>query len=83
MAGTALAGHPNVVLTATLSKALGSQGGAVPLVTPGEAAVDDRAMRRILLGPLVAASVGKRAVILVPHRGGRITVRRMRTQSSS
>ncbi|WP_276605942.1 aminotransferase class I/II-fold pyridoxal phosphate-dependent enzyme [Arthrobacter sp. PAMC25564] len=29
MAGTALAGHPNVVVTATLSKALGSQGGAV------------------------------------------------------
>ncbi|WP_310167978.1 8-amino-7-oxononanoate synthase [Arthrobacter sp. BE255] len=27
--GTALAGHPNVVVTATLSKALGSQGGAV------------------------------------------------------
>jgi 8-amino-7-oxononanoate synthase len=29
VAGTALAGHPNVVITATLSKALGSQGGAV------------------------------------------------------
>jgi 8-amino-7-oxononanoate synthase len=29
VAGTALAGHPNVVVTATLSKALGSQGGAV------------------------------------------------------
>lgn len=29
VAGTVLAGHPNVVLTATLSKALGSQGGAV------------------------------------------------------
>jgi 8-amino-7-oxononanoate synthase len=29
VAGTALAGHPSVVLTATLSKALGSQGGAV------------------------------------------------------
>lgn len=29
VAGTALASHPNVVLTATLSKALGSQGGAV------------------------------------------------------
>ncbi|MFE4198373.1 8-amino-7-oxononanoate synthase [Paenarthrobacter sp. NPDC056912] len=29
IAGTALAGHPSVVLTATLSKALGSQGGAV------------------------------------------------------
>lgn len=29
VAGTALAGHPNVVLTATLSKSLGSQGGAV------------------------------------------------------
>lgn len=35
VAGTALAGHPNVIVTATLSKALGSQGGAVlgsPLV---------------------------------------------------
>ncbi|WP_442014755.1 8-amino-7-oxononanoate synthase [Paenarthrobacter sp. YAF11_1] len=29
VAGTRLAGHPNVVVTATLSKALGSQGGAV------------------------------------------------------
>jgi 8-amino-7-oxononanoate synthase len=29
VAGTALAKHPNVIITATLSKALGSQGGAV------------------------------------------------------
>ncbi|MEV7134681.1 8-amino-7-oxononanoate synthase [Arthrobacter sp. NPDC093128] len=29
VAGTDLAGHPNVIVTATLSKALGSQGGAV------------------------------------------------------
>lgn len=29
VAGTALAGHPHVIVTATLSKALGSQGGAV------------------------------------------------------
>jgi 8-amino-7-oxononanoate synthase len=29
VAGTSLAGHPNVMVTATLSKALGSQGGAV------------------------------------------------------
>lgn len=29
VAGTALAGHPNVVVAVTLSKALGSQGGAV------------------------------------------------------
>ncbi|MBT2515257.1 8-amino-7-oxononanoate synthase [Arthrobacter sp. ISL-30] len=29
VAGTPLAGHPNVVLTATLSKSLGAQGGAV------------------------------------------------------
>jgi 8-amino-7-oxononanoate synthase len=29
VAGTDLSGHPNVVLTATLSKSLGSQGGAV------------------------------------------------------
>lgn len=29
VAATALAGHPNVIVTATLSKALGSQGGAV------------------------------------------------------
>lgn len=29
VAGTFLAGHPNVIVTATLSKALGSQGGAV------------------------------------------------------
>jgi len=29
VAGTVLAGHPNVIVTVTLSKALGSQGGAV------------------------------------------------------
>jgi 8-amino-7-oxononanoate synthase len=29
VAGSALAGHPDVIVTATLSKALGSQGGAV------------------------------------------------------
>jgi len=29
VAGSALAGHPSVIVTATLSKALGSQGGAV------------------------------------------------------
>lgn len=29
VAGTSLAGHPNVIVTVTLSKALGSQGGAV------------------------------------------------------
>jgi 8-amino-7-oxononanoate synthase len=29
VAGTELAGHPNVIITVTLSKALGSQGGAV------------------------------------------------------
>lgn len=29
VAGTSLAGHPNVIVAATLSKALGSQGGAV------------------------------------------------------
>ena len=29
VAGTVLAGHPNVIVTATLSKALGGQGGAV------------------------------------------------------
>ncbi|WP_455835744.1 8-amino-7-oxononanoate synthase [Pseudarthrobacter siccitolerans] len=29
VAGTSLAGHPNVMVSATLSKALGSQGGAV------------------------------------------------------
>ncbi|WP_457967730.1 8-amino-7-oxononanoate synthase [Arthrobacter sp. D1-29] len=29
VAGTSLAGHPNVIVTATLSKALGSQGGVV------------------------------------------------------
>ncbi len=29
VAGTSLAGHPNVIVSATLSKALGSQGGAV------------------------------------------------------
>jgi superfamily I DNA/RNA helicase/RecB family exonuclease len=43
-------------------------GGAVPLLTPGEAAEADRAMRRILLGPLVATSLGKEREILRARR---------------
>jgi superfamily I DNA/RNA helicase/RecB family exonuclease len=43
-------------------------GAASPLVTPGEAAEADRAMRRILLGPLVATSLGKEREILRTRR---------------
>ncbi|HVR77875.1 MAG TPA: ATP-dependent DNA helicase [Acidimicrobiia bacterium] len=46
-------------------------GGAIPLQTPGEAAEADRAMRRILLGPLVASSLGKEREILRVRRRSR------------
>jgi 8-amino-7-oxononanoate synthase len=42
VSGTSLAGHPNVIVTATLSKALGSQGGAVL----GSAALRDHLVNR-------------------------------------
>lgn len=59
--------HPAVRLLDDLVT-VASQGGAVPLVTPGEAAEADRAMRRILLGPLVAATLGKERAILRARR---------------
>jgi superfamily I DNA/RNA helicase len=59
--------HPAVRLLDDLVT-VASQGGAVPLVTPGEAAEADRAMRRILLGPLVAATLGKEREILRARR---------------
>jgi superfamily I DNA/RNA helicase/RecB family exonuclease len=43
-------------------------GGAIPLVTPGEAAEADRAMRRLLLGPVVGISLGKEREILRSRR---------------
>ena len=39
-------------------------GGAAPLLTPGEAAEADRAMRRLLLGPLIGVGLGKEREIL-------------------
>ena len=39
-------------------------GGATPLVAPGEAVDADRAMRRLLLGPLIGIGLGKEREIL-------------------
>ena len=39
-------------------------GDATPLLTPGEAADSDRAMRRLLLGPLIGVGLGKEREIL-------------------
>ncbi len=39
-------------------------GGAMPLVTPVEAAEADRAMRRVLLGPMVGIGLGQEREIL-------------------
>ncbi len=43
-------------------------GGAIPIVTPGEATEADRAMRRVLLGPLIAVGLGKEREILRERR---------------
>jgi len=43
-------------------------GASISVVTPGEAADADRAMRRILLGPLVATSLGREREILRARR---------------
>ena len=40
------------------------RGGATPPLTPGEAAEADRAMRRLLLGPLIGVGLGKEREIL-------------------
>ncbi len=59
--------HPAVRMISDLVT-VASLGGAIPLVTPGEAAEADRAMRRILLGPLVAITLGKEREILRARR---------------
>ncbi|MGH8871913.1 MAG: ATP-dependent helicase [Acidimicrobiia bacterium] len=43
-------------------------GGPLPLVTPGEAAEADRAMRRLLLGPLLGVGLGKEREIVRSRR---------------
>jgi superfamily I DNA/RNA helicase/RecB family exonuclease len=64
---TRLIEHPAVrmiqdlVIVATL-------GGAMPMVTPGETADADRAMRRLLLGPLIGVGLGKEREILRSRR---------------
>lgn len=59
--------HPAVRMINDLVTVAGL-GGAIPLVTPGEAAEADRAMRRVLLGPLVATTLGKEREILRARR---------------
>jgi superfamily I DNA/RNA helicase/RecB family exonuclease len=59
--------HPAVRMINDLVT-VASLGGAIPLLTPGEVAEADRAMRRILLGPLVATSLGKEREILRARR---------------
>ncbi|MGH8916053.1 MAG: ATP-dependent helicase, partial [Acidimicrobiia bacterium] len=64
---TRLVEHPAVRMINDLVTVAGL-GGAIPLLTPGEAAEADRAMRRILLGPLVATTLGKEREILRSRR---------------
>lgn len=59
--------HPAVRMINDLVT-VASLGGAIPLVTPVEAADADRAMRRVLLGPLVATTLGKEREILRARR---------------
>lgn len=59
--------HPAVRMISDLVT-VARLGSAIPLVTPGEASEADRAMRRILLGPLVATSLGKEREILRARR---------------
>jgi superfamily I DNA/RNA helicase/RecB family exonuclease len=59
--------HPAVRLLHDLVIAATS-GGSIPVVTPGEAAEADRAMRRVLLGPLVGAGLGLERQILRDRR---------------
>jgi superfamily I DNA/RNA helicase/RecB family exonuclease len=59
--------HPAVRMISDLVT-VARLGGVVPVVTPGEAAEADRAMRRILLGPLVAITLGKEREILRARR---------------
>ena len=60
---TRLAEHPAVRMIQDLVT-VAKSGGATPLLTPGEAAEADRAMRRLLLGPLIGVGLGKEREIL-------------------
>jgi superfamily I DNA/RNA helicase/RecB family exonuclease len=60
---TSLVEHPAVRMVQDLVT-VAKLGGATPVVTPGEAADADRAMRRLLLGPLLGVGLGKERDIL-------------------
>jgi len=80
VAEAALAGQPDVVLTVTLSKALGSQGGAVLGAGPVIAHLIDTARSFIFDTGLAPAAVGAaRAALNVvraePARAGRVLAR--------
>jgi superfamily I DNA/RNA helicase/RecB family exonuclease len=62
-----LVDHPAVVLIRDLVT-VSMSGGALPSVAPSEAADADRAMRRILLGPLFALTVRKERELLRMRR---------------
>ncbi|MGA8040039.1 MAG: ATP-dependent DNA helicase [Acidimicrobiia bacterium] len=59
--------HPAIRLVHDLVIAATS-GGSIPVVSPGEAAEADQAMRRIMLGPLVSAGLGQERQILRDRR---------------
>lgn len=60
---TRLVDHPAVRLFHDLAIAA-IHGGALPTVSPSEGAEADRAMRRVLLGPVFAISLGKERALL-------------------
>ena len=60
---TRLVEHPAVRMIQDLVT-VAKSGDATPLLTPGEAADADRAMRRLLLGPLIGVGLGKEREIL-------------------
>ncbi len=59
--------HPAIRLVHDLVIAATS-GGSIPVVSPGEAAEADQAMRRVMLGPLVSAGLGQERQILRDRR---------------
>lgn len=62
-----LVDHPAVRLFHDLV-VVAQHGGSLPATPPGEAAAADRAMRRILLGPLIALPLGRERSLLRARR---------------
>lgn len=62
-----LVDHPAITLLRDITS-VARHGGPLPATTASEAAIADRAMRRILLGPLVGLSLGKEREIYRTRR---------------